>query len=143
MLPLAPISCTYADRTLAVGDAAGLVKPTTGGGIYYSVISGQIAADVLTRCLERDELTASALKAYEDGWRARFHLEFAAQLALRQLSERLSDREIDTLFTLAQTDGVLPIVRRTARFNEHRGLIVELLKYAPTRRILFRRLQGL
>ena len=38
---------TYADRVLAVGDAAGLVKPTTGGGIYYSVVSGEIAAEVL------------------------------------------------------------------------------------------------
>src|SRR5262249_19592954 len=30
ILPLAPIGRTYADRLLAVGDAAGLVKPTTG-----------------------------------------------------------------------------------------------------------------
>ena len=36
-------------RLLAVGDAAGLVKPTTGGGIYYSLISGQIAAECSTR----------------------------------------------------------------------------------------------
>jgi digeranylgeranylglycerophospholipid reductase len=140
MLPLAPIACTYADRTLVVGDAAGLVKPTTGGGIYYSIVSGQIAADVLTGCLSRDDLGALALKAYEDEWRARFDREFAAQLALRRLSERLSDPEIDALFSLAQTDGILPIVRRTARFNEHRGLIVALLKYAPARQILLRRL---
>jgi geranylgeranyl reductase family protein len=143
MLPLAPIPCTYAERTLVVGDAAGLVKPTTGGGIYYSIVSGQIAADVLTRCLERDELNAAALKAYEDAWRLRFHQEFAAQLALRRLSERLSDGEIDALFTLAQTDGILPIVRRTARFNEHRRLIVALLRYAPSRQILLRRLATL
>jgi digeranylgeranylglycerophospholipid reductase len=140
MLPLSPIPCTYADRTIVVGDAAGLVKPTTGGGIYYSIVSGQLAADVLTRCLTRDELDATSLKAYEDAWRSRFHREFAAQLALRRLSERLSDNEIDALFSLARTDGILPIVRRTARFNEHRGLIVALLKYAPSRQILLRRL---
>jgi flavin-dependent dehydrogenase len=39
MLPLGSVKRTYADRVLAVGDAAGLVKPTTGGGIYYSVVS--------------------------------------------------------------------------------------------------------
>ena len=33
MLPLAPVECTHADRVLLVGDAAGLVKATTGGGI--------------------------------------------------------------------------------------------------------------
>ena len=33
LLPLGPLSTTYGDRVLAIGDAAGLVKPTTGGGI--------------------------------------------------------------------------------------------------------------
>ncbi|HXG89493.1 MAG TPA: NAD(P)/FAD-dependent oxidoreductase [Vicinamibacterales bacterium] len=140
MLPLSAIDCTYADRTLVVGDAAGLVKPTTGGGIYYSIVSGQIAADVLTLSLESGDLGASALKRYEDEWRARFEPEFTAQLALRRMAERLSDSEIDALFDLARTDGVLPIVRRTARFNEHRGLVIALLKHAPVRQILMGRL---
>jgi flavin-dependent dehydrogenase len=26
-----------ADRTMVIGDAAGLVKPTTGGGIHYNL----------------------------------------------------------------------------------------------------------
>ncbi len=38
-LPLRSISRTFGDRLLVVGDAAGLVKPTTGGGIYYSIVS--------------------------------------------------------------------------------------------------------
>jgi len=140
MLPLSSIDCTYADRTLVIGDAAGLVKPTTGGGIYYSVVSAQIAAEVLTQSLASGDLSASALKRYEDEWRARFEPEFTAQLALRRLAERLSDTEIDALFDLARTDGILPIVRRTARFNEHRGLVIALLKHAPVRQILMRRL---
>ncbi len=51
ILPLAPIPRTFADRVLAIGDAAGLVKATTGGGIYYSLVSGDMAADVLTGAL--------------------------------------------------------------------------------------------
>jgi len=34
VLPLGPVARTYGHRVVAVGDAAGLVKPTTGGGIY-------------------------------------------------------------------------------------------------------------
>ena len=34
----------------------------------------------------------------------------------------------------------MPIVRRTARFNQHRNLIVSLFKHPPARRLLFRRL---
>lgn len=142
MLPLAPLRRTYADRVLVVGDAAGLVKATTGGGIYYSLVSAGIAADVLRDALARNAVTAPDLAIYERRWRARLGGELGAQLSLRQLANRLNDTEIDGLFDLARTDGILPLVRRTARFNQHRDLITALLRHPPARDILFRRLSG-
>ena len=140
MLPLSSVKRTYADRVLAVGDAAGLVKPTTGGGIYYSVVSGEIAADVLGRRLAANDLSAGALREYESGWRGRFQSEFTAQQALRFVAQRMRDTDIDALFTLATTDGILPLVRQNARFNRHRDFILALLKHQPARRALFGRL---
>ena len=35
-IPLKPLPRTFGDRVVVVGDAAGQVKPTPGGGIYYS-----------------------------------------------------------------------------------------------------------
>jgi geranylgeranyl reductase family protein len=140
ILPLAPLSRTYADRLIAIGDAAGLVKPTTGGGIYYSLVSAALAADVLIDALRRDDLTARTLAPYEKGWRERLSAEFQAQLKLRLVAHRMSDAEIEALFELARTDGVMPIVRRTATFNRHRQLIVELLKHPPVRQLVLRRL---
>ena len=142
MLPLAPLRTTYTDRLLAVGDAAGLVKATTGGGIYYSLVSAGIAADVLEDALRRDRLSREDLQPYQRGWRKRLGPELDAQLSLRLLANRLSDDEIESLFELAQTDGIMPIVRRTARFNRHRDLILSLFKHPPARRVLFRRLTG-
>jgi geranylgeranyl reductase family protein len=143
LLPLAPIARTYATRLIAVGDAAGLVKATTGGGIYYSLLSGRIAADVLTDALHADDLSASALTAYEERWRAALGEELAAQLSLRRIANTLSEREIDDLFELARTDGIMPIISRTATFNRHRHLIVSLLSHPPARRVLMRRVLGL
>ncbi len=140
VLPLGSVRRTYADRVLAVGDAAGLVKPTTGGGIYYSVVSGEIAGEVLHTQLAADELSASALREYERRWRGRFQSEFNAQLALRFVAQRMRDTDIDALFHLANTDGILPIVRKTARFNKHRDFILALLRHQPARRALFGRL---
>lgn len=140
MLPLAPIERTYAARVLAVGDAAGLVKATTGGGIYYSLLSSTLAADVLSQALNRDALSADDLAPYEALWKMRLGDELGAQQSLRTIAERLGDEEIDALFDLAQTNGIMPIVRRTARFNQHRGLIVSLLKHPPVRRLLFKEL---
>jgi geranylgeranyl reductase family protein len=140
MLPLTPIDRTYTDRVLAVGDAAGLVKATTGGGIYYSLVSSTLAADVLSHALRQNTLSAAALAPYEARWRERLGGELHAQHALRTIAERLDDGEIDALFDLAQTNGIMPIVRRTARFNHHRSLIVSLLKHPPVRRLLFKEL---
>ena len=142
ILPLGAIGRTYADRLLAIGDAAGLVKPTTGGGIHYSIVSASIAADVAVKALASDRLTAASLATYERRWRAELEDEFVAQQELRDVVTHLSDHAIDSFFELAHTDGIMPIVRATARFNEHRPLIRALFKHPPARRILFRSIVG-
>jgi digeranylgeranylglycerophospholipid reductase len=140
ILPLAPISRTYGDRLLAIGDAAGLVKPTTGGGIYYSLVSATLAAETLADALRRNDLSARRLSAYEERWRERLSAEFQAQTRLRMLAHSMNDSEIEQLFELARTDGIMPIVRRTASFNRHRKLILALMKHPPVRQLLLRRL---
>jgi geranylgeranyl reductase family protein len=136
-LPLRSIARTFGDRLLVVGDAAGLVKPTTGGGIYYSIVSASLACDVAETALRRDRVGSAALSAYQSRWRRRLSGEFHAQWALRQLAEHMSDRQIDALFELALSDGVMPIVQRTANFNHHRHLITALLRHAPARQIFW------
>jgi digeranylgeranylglycerophospholipid reductase len=142
ILPLGAIGRTYADRLLAIGDAAGLVKPTTGGGIHYSIVSAGLAAQVAVEALGRDQLDADALSPYERAWRTELDEEFRAQSALRDVVTMLSDESIDSFFELAHTDGIMPIVRATARFNEHRPLIRALFKHPPARRVLFRAVVG-
>ncbi|MCU1383881.1 MAG: hypothetical protein JWL71_2578 [Acidobacteria bacterium] len=142
ILPLGAVGRTYGDRMLAIGDAAGLVKPTTGGGIHYSILSAALAADVAVGALASDRLDATTLSAYERAWRAELADEFAAQHELRQVATSLSDKAIDSFFELAHTDGIIPIVRATARFNEHRPLIRALFKHPPARRVLFRAIVG-
>jgi digeranylgeranylglycerophospholipid reductase len=138
ILPLGPIKRTFADRVLVVGDAAGLVKPTTGGGIYYSLLSARLAADTLIAALGRNDLSAESLRDYQVRWRRRIGSELRWQLVLRRIAQRLTDDEIEGLFELARTDGLMPLLRRTATFNQHRDFIVALLKHPPARRVLFR-----
>ena len=138
ILPLGPIERTYSDRVLALGDAAGLVKPTTGGGIYYSLISAALAAETLCEMLPRNELNAASLATYERRWRKRLGSELRWQLLLRRIAHRLNDEDIDALFELARTDGIMPLVRRTAAFNHHREFITALFKHPPARRVLLR-----
>lgn len=138
ILPLASLSRTYRDRLIAVGDAAGLVKPTTGGGIYYGLLSAAIGAEVVERALVENATSARHLAEYQRGWQRRLRTELDAQASFRKLAQRLSDVEIEGLFDLARTDGVMPIVQRAAEFNRHRRLIVALLRHQPARQLFFR-----
>ena len=136
MLPLGPVSRTYATRLLAVGDAAGLAKPTTGGGIYYSLISGQLAAETLADALRHDDLRECRLKRYETQWRDRLGAEIRIGLAFRVLAGRMNDRAIDAVVELARVDGIIPLLRETADFNWHRRSALALLRHAQFRKIL-------
>lgn len=136
ILPLGPVSRTYAARLLAVGDAAGLAKPTTGGGIYYGLISGQIAAATLDDALRHDDLRESRLRRYETEWRERIGSEIRIGLAFRVLASRMNDRAIDSVIELARVDGIVPLLRQTADFNWHRQSALALLRHAQFRRIL-------
>jgi digeranylgeranylglycerophospholipid reductase len=137
ILPLAPVARTWSARVLAVGDAAGLVKATTGGGIYFGLLSGRIAADVLAGALADDRLTATRLREYERRWRARLWPEIRAGLAFRSMAARLSDRAIDALVELARVDGIVPLLKQTADFNWHGAAARALLRSASFRRVVF------
>ena len=142
LLPLSPLPRTYGDRLLAVGDAGGIVKATTGGGIYYSLLSASLGVAALEHAFRQGLFDAATLGRYERTWRRRLGGEIRAQQRLRELAHQMTDVDIEAFFELARTDGVMPIVRETARFNQHRGLILALLKHPPARKILFGRLRG-
>jgi flavin-dependent dehydrogenase len=101
-----------------------------------------MAAEIGSAALRRDRLDSASLSAYETGWRRRLESELDAQHALRRTALAMSDRDIDALFDLAQTDGVMPLVRKTAKFNEHRHLVRALFDHPPARKILFRAIAG-
>jgi digeranylgeranylglycerophospholipid reductase len=138
VLPLGPIERTFAARLVVLGDAAGIVKPTTGGGIYYSLLSAHLASETVAAALASDDLSPEALATYQSSWRRRLGAELRWQLVLRRIAQRLTDDDIEGLFALARTDGLMPLIRRTAAFNHQREFIVALLKHPPARRVLFR-----
>jgi digeranylgeranylglycerophospholipid reductase len=142
ILPLAPVERTYRNRLLAVGDAAGLTKPTTGGGIYYGLLSGRIAAGVLDRALVEDRLDERRLAGYEGAWRQRLGPEIRAGLAFRAVASRLDDRSVNALIALARVDGLVPLIKQTADFNWHRGAALALLRHQAFRQAVLSSLLG-
>ena len=119
---------TFGDRVLAVGEAAGQTKTTTGGGISYGLACADLAADVLRECFERSSFGPAGLAAYERRWKTLLQKEILVGQYTRRMCARLSDGRIESLFQLARTDGIVPIIRNTADFDRHSGLIFALLQ---------------
>jgi len=122
------LSGTFGDRVLAVGEAAGQTKTTTGGGISYGLTCADLAADVILECFGRSSFGAADLAEYERRWKGLLKKEIVVGQYTRRMCARLSDGRIESLFHLAQTDGIVPIIREKADFDWHSGLIFALLQ---------------
>ena len=104
-IPLTPLKRTYRDRLLAVGDAAGQVKPATGGGIYYGLRASDLAAETLDEAFQQGDLSASALGRYEERWTEFLGDEMRVALNARRILGRLGDRQIDYLVDALSSSG--------------------------------------
>jgi geranylgeranyl reductase family protein len=137
LLPFTPARRTYGQRVVTVGDAAGLTKPTTGGGIFYSLLSGLLAAETLTEALRRDRLEAGDLRAYEGRWRARLNPHLWISSCIRRLFARLADRDLESLLEALASEDVQAVIRHTARFNWHGEILRALLGQPGVKPALF------
>jgi geranylgeranyl reductase family protein len=140
LLPLKPTAGSYETRVLAVGDAGGFTKPTTGGGIYYSALTATLAADTLIEALQAGRLDTQSLSVYETEWQKRLGRELRTGDWLRELLVKLPDRDVGILIRALASDDVQTVIQQTARFNWHGDLILALLRQRDIASLLFRSL---
>jgi len=136
VLPLGFPERSYGDRIVVVGEAAGHIKTTTCGGIYYGMLTAEIAAETLTSALSEDRLDAERLAVYETRWRELLEDEIETGLKLRRSFKLMSDWGIERLMALARRDAVANLIREKANFDWHRGLIDAVFRHTTVGRIL-------
>jgi len=141
-IPLGLIPQAFTRRILVIGEAAGQVKTTTNGGIYYGMIGAEIAAKVLKKAFQQNRFDEEILHQYDQLWRAKLGPEIRLGLKLRQIYSHLSDSKIDMLFNLVSMDGLLPLIKKNLNFDWHQGLISSLITTPLIRRLFGIKLQS-
>ncbi len=128
-ISLKPLARTYNRRLVVVGDAAGQVKPTTGGGIYYGLLCADIAANNLHRALKSDDLSARNLASYEREWKKKLGRELKICYYARKFYEHLSDRQVDKVFDIIKSNGIDETLLKAddLSFDWHGEVILRLL----------------
>ena len=130
-IPILPPSKTYTKRLLAVGDAAGQVKPTTGGGVYYGLICANIAADTANQALNIGDLSKKNLSGYETGWRGVLGKELQIGYLARRMYENLSDQQIERIFDLVKEYNLHNELLNSPdfSFDWHSGPLLKTLRH--------------
>jgi len=105
-IPLQTLPRTYGVRMVVIGDAAGHVKPTTGGGIYYGLLGADMAADTVHEALRAGDLSAKRLARYEARWKKMLAKELQIGYLARRLYEGLSDSQIERIFDLISSNSI-------------------------------------
>ncbi len=121
---------TYADRILVAGTAAGLVKPTTGGGIYYGLISADIAAETLHQAFREGNFSRATLSQYQRRWQDILDREFKSGMQARSIYEHLNDDQLDKIFDIIVETGIINELANNEdlKFDWHRSTIRYLLQ---------------
>jgi geranylgeranyl reductase family protein len=120
-IPTSPARHAAADGVLLVGDAAGQVKPLSGGGLFpggvCARIAGRIAAEA-ARARRPDRMAS----AYESEWRSAVGREIAFGRSIRRISSMVSDRELSAVFAACDDQDLLAFLAEHADIDRFHRL---------------------
>jgi len=125
-IPIGVLQRTVADSVLITGDAAGQVKPTSGGGVYPGAVCAKIAGRVAADAIRDGDTSARRLSEYDKLWR----VEIGRELAIgKRINKVLDDDELLDLITRYGDMDYPSVVLRKLLMNTKS--VGALLKLAP------------
>jgi len=118
-------------RVVLFGDAAGLCKPTTGGGIGPGFRQVEMLAPNLLECLNKDDFSDAAVKEVI-GLLSPLRREQNRARALREafLTE-MTDEELDSVFTIWSRPEVTELINQIGDIEHPIPLGIRMLKEVP------------
>ena len=125
-LPLGVIDRTHGRRALIAGDAAGMAKPTSGGGIYTGVRAARHAAAVAVECCRKGSFRDTDLARYEKLWKEDFGRELAVGWALYRARRELSPADVDSVIGALRDPGTVEDILEIGDMDRPAALVRRL-----------------
>lgn len=130
-IPLGLPDKTVKNNVMLVGDAAGQVKPTTGGGIYMGAVCAKIAGEVAAKTCYGE----SKLSDYEKRWRSAVGRELSIGMKIHKLFGKLNDAELDKLFSFFNQHEIREIIMEYGDMD-HPSILLKKLFSSEKKRML-------
>ncbi len=138
-IPLGLRDRLVADHVMLVGDAAGMAKPTSGGGIYMGLVGSEHLAEVADRGLREDRLAAADLRPYERRVRRTIARELRKGRLLRRVYVRFTDQDFNRLARLLNAPRARRVIETRGDIDYPSRLVLPLLWAQPRLAALFLR----
>lgn len=121
----------HADRMMVIGDAAGLSKPVSGGGVITGIISARIASEVAGECLTNGIFTRQATAVYQKRLLGEIGKELKRAWKLRKAFMHLEDEELDQFISRLARPEVLKLMNSKGDIDYPGRMAMELIKASP------------
>ncbi|MGA1821565.1 MAG: NAD(P)/FAD-dependent oxidoreductase [Thermoplasmatota archaeon] len=92
-----PMEVTHGDNIIVVGDAARMIDPITGGGIFNGVKAAMKAVEAVDRALVNGKWDAEGLRYYEEEWRKEMEEELVRNYLVKEKFLDVSDSTLDKI----------------------------------------------
>ena len=109
-IPLGGRPRSYGDRTLMIGDAAGQVKPVSGGGLQPICKAAPILARTAKESIAGNNTSSKFLSGYEKEWKKVLGGELSKGYKIRKIFTSLSDEEFDKVFKIIDKEDIRAIL---------------------------------
>lgn len=94
-----PLEETVADHLVIVGDAARMIDPLTGGGVYNGCFAAIQAGRTICEALEKGDTSKEALEPYEQRWREGIEMEMVRNYLAKEKLLEVSDETLDKVIS--------------------------------------------
>ena len=131
LIPFGIANPSYTDNVILTGDAAGMAKPTSGGGIYSGLISADAAFEVASRALDLGDLCADNLSEYQELISNRIGGELRKGSYLRKAFLSLNDNQLAEIISILGEAKVKKAIERTGDLDYASLAAFSVLKTQP------------
>jgi len=121
---------------IITGDAAGQVKPTSGGGVYMGALCAKVAGEVAAKSALAGDTSAGALMEYDRRWREVVGKELAVGMRIHNVFGRLGDGDFNELMRFFGEPEVLELINTYGDMDHPSILLGKLVTKAKAGRML-------
>jgi len=117
------------DNVLLVGDSAGQVKATTGGGIIMLLTAAKYAANCIKKCFKDNKFSRKQIKKYyEKPCKLQIGKELKIHYIIRAFLEKFTYKDFEKVFQIIKTSEIENLISVYGDMDFPKTLIFKIFK---------------